>query len=68
MLLANLVGQHVEIPSCWGCSKSNSNSFAIFIWQMLLFANSQNDMGREQKEHLQVFDNFDLAKTKFYWF
>jgi len=35
---------------------------------MLLFANSQNDMGREQKEHLQVFGNFDLAKTKFYSF
>jgi hypothetical protein len=33
---------------------------------MLLFANFQNDMEREQKEHHQVFDNFDLAKTKFY--
>jgi len=33
---------------------------------MLLFANSQNDMGMEQKGHLQVFDNFDLAKTKLY--
>jgi len=28
---------------------------------MLLFVNSQNDMGRKQKGHLQVFDNFDLA-------
>jgi hypothetical protein len=49
-------------------AKSNSNSFANFVWQMLLFANSQNDMGREQIGHLQVFGNFDLAKTKFYWF
>jgi hypothetical protein len=43
------------------------NSFANFVGQMLLFANSQNDMGREQKGHLQVFGNFDLAKIKFYW-
>jgi hypothetical protein len=47
-------------------SKHNSNSFANFVWQMLLFVNSQNDIGREQKGHLQVFGNFDLAKTKFY--
>jgi hypothetical protein len=35
---------------------------------MLLFANSKIDMGSEQKGYLQVFGNFDLAKTKFYWF
>jgi len=29
---------------------------------MLLFVNSQNNTGRKQKGHFQVFDNFDLAK------
>jgi len=30
---------------------------------MLLFVNSENDTGRKQKRHLQVFDNFELAKN-----
>jgi hypothetical protein len=44
---------------------SNSNSFANFVWQMLLFANSQNVIGREQKQHLQMFGNFDLVKKNY---
>jgi len=43
-------------------STSNSNSFANFVWQMLLFANSQNDMGRKQKGHLQLFGNFESIR------
>ena len=47
--------------------KSNSNSFANFIWQMLLFTNSQNDMEREQKGHLKCLTILTFGKKNL-WF
>jgi hypothetical protein len=43
---------------------SISNSLANFISQISLFANSQNNMGREKRSHLEQFDKFCFQKAK----
>jgi hypothetical protein len=44
--------------------KSISNSFAFFISQMVVFVNSQNNMGREKRAYLQEFGIIDFPKSK----
>jgi len=41
-----------------------SNCLAKFISQILLFANSQNNMERRKRSHLQQFGKFHFQKSK----
>jgi hypothetical protein len=43
---------------------SISNSLANLISQILLFANSQNNMGKKKRSHLQQFGKFRFQEPK----
>jgi hypothetical protein len=43
---------------------SISNSLANFVSQISLFANSQNNMGRKKRSHLQQFGKFCFQKPQ----